>query len=297
VAVLGFFSYLWPVTEPDPANPAPPSPSEQRKIWRHTEMLKSYNESRALLGIPALSAGCTRTPFLGDLFMLRNIPELEAGIDQLPDKVHLVGDCLWEEPVDDPELDAWLDEAKAENATVVYVHHGRVFTSPSFWPAMVEGLAGMNIRIAAATGRMDEQPAKVPPNSLLRPYIPQGRILRQADAMIASANTTAVLGALTAGVPSVLIPSGGEEPDVMEQCVAAGVARAMPDNSAPASIAEALRHVLEDREMQNAARRAATAFARMACANVVPELLETLAGTRKPVLRCPELQLARHAAV
>jgi MGT family glycosyltransferase len=297
IAILGFFSYLWPGTDLNPAQLGPHPAAAHRKIWRYTEMLKSYNEVRALLNLPASSADWSETPLLGDLFMLRNVAELEAGIDNLPDKVHLVGDCLWENYAADPEIETWLEEARAENSTVVYVHHGRVFNSPSFWPKMVEAMAGRNVRIAAAIGRMDEKPSDVPSNFLLRPYLPQGHILRRANAMIASANTTAVLGALTMGVPSVLIPSGGEEPEVADQCQAAGVAKILPDKASSAQIAEALQQVLEDDNMLAAAKRAAAAFARMDSMNVVANLLESLAETKKPVLRSGELEDARRAAV
>jgi UDP:flavonoid glycosyltransferase YjiC (YdhE family) len=115
--------------------------------------------------------------------------------------------------------------------------------------------------------------------------------------MIASANTTAVLGALTMGVPSVLIPSGGEEPEVADQCQVAGVAKILPDKASSAQIAEALQQVLEDDNMLAAAKRAAAAFARMDSMNVVANLLESLAETKKPVLRSGELEDARRAAV
>jgi UDP:flavonoid glycosyltransferase YjiC (YdhE family) len=284
VALLGLFVYLWLGSDPIPGQVL--SNRQGLQAWRHQDMLKYYNEARKRLGIAPRSANAAETPLLGDLFMLRSIPAFEKGLDDLPKKVHLVGDCLWEEQHNDPELDAWLNAAVGEGCPIIYVQHGRTFDKPGFWANLVEGLAGTNMRVAVSSSRMDCSIGNVPSNFFVRPFLPQGRVLRVASALVTTANTTAVLGALTAGVPGLLVPAGGEEPDVAEQCENAGVARVLAiEMASPARLGSELRQLLEDENTKNAARRISAKFAQLDSFNITADLLERLAQAKAPVLR------------
>jgi UDP:flavonoid glycosyltransferase YjiC (YdhE family) len=133
---------------------------------------------------------------------------------------------------------------------------------------------------------MDCSIGNVPSNFFVRPFLPQGRVLRVASALVTTANTTAVLGALTAGVPGLLVPAGGEEPDVAEQCENAGVARVLAiEMASPARLGSELRQLLEDENTKNAARRISAKFAQLDSFNITADLLERLAQAKAPVLR------------
>jgi MGT family glycosyltransferase len=285
LAILGFCTYLWPDSESGSEKPL--SQIESLKVWRYDDMLKLYNNARQLLALPPCVADCREAPFLGDLFMVRSIADFEENFHRLPGQVHLVGHCLWEESSDDPELEAWLRESINSGAPIIYVQHGRFFDRPSFWPNLVAGLAGLNVKVAASVGRMDHGIGEVPPNFLVRHHIPELRVLDHASAMIASANSTAVLGALSKGVPSVLVPAGGEQPDVAARCEAMGVAKILaPEQSNPAELSAALQQILVNRKMLDTCQWMAKAFGRIDGFKVAANLLEALAETSAPVLRC-----------
>lgn len=284
VAVLGLFTYLWPSSNPQPDQVV--TKRQEVQAWRHQDMLKWYNKCRTALGIPPVSVDPARTPLLGDLFMLRSIPAIHGDLQGFPQKVHLVGNCLWEDSHTDPELDTWLEAAMKDGYPIVYVQHGRSFDRPGFWKNLVAELAGTDVRVAASSSRMDSSIGELPPNFFVRPFVPQGRVLRHASALVSTSNTTAVLGALAAGVPSLLIPSGGEGPDVAELCENLGVAKALtPKLASVALLASELRLVFENEEMKNAARTMARQFAEFDSFSAAAGLLERLGQTKSPVLR------------
>ena len=289
VGVLGFLCYLWPTKESEPGTEL--SWMEKNQLWRYEDMMKAYNRAMALLGLRPSCAPCEESPLLGDAFLLRSIPQMQPA--KVPEKVHLVGDCLWEEEEPDPELDAWLEEARAVNAPIVYVHHGREFKGPTFWPA-VAALADFNIRVAASIGRMDKKPENSPPTFFVRNYVPQSKVLRHASAMFATANTTAALGALTAGVPC-LFPAHtcGEEPEVAEVCRAAGVAKLLQEPISGADLVEGLRLAVQDQQMQQAAHRVAADFARFDGRHRAADLLEQLVEVKRPLFHSNVTRAAR----
>jgi UDP:flavonoid glycosyltransferase YjiC (YdhE family) len=95
-----------------------------------------------------------------------------------------------------------------------------------------------------------------------------------------------VLGALAAGVPSLLIPGGGEQPDVAALCGSAGVARMLlPEEATPERIHSEVRTLLAAVGYRENARRYQAAFAGLDGSERAADLLETLARTRRPVLR------------
>src|SRR5258708_5649956 len=68
VGIVGLFCFLWPVREPEPGGVL--SLAEQTHLWRHKEMLGTYNQVRALLSLGPVTATCRESPLLGDAFFL-----------------------------------------------------------------------------------------------------------------------------------------------------------------------------------------------------------------------------------
>ena len=284
LAVLGFSTYLWPAGDADETLREEAS-SLARRRWRSEDMMRVYNEARALIRLPKLEADFSCRPLRGDLLMLRSVPELEVAIEHLPNDVHLAGACLWEDEDEDAELDKWLSGAVESGRPIVYVQHGRFFDHPHFWPHLIEASRDMDVCVAASVDRLDCKPGEVPANFYLRPQVHQMRILPHAAALVASANSTAVLGALTQGTPALLIPAGGEQPDVAERCKRAGVARVLEaEEVTPERLSAELRTLLADRAAKSAAEQMAAAFAPWSGFHIAAALLEELAA-RGEVLR------------
>src|SRR5215213_6256471 len=282
VGLLGFSTYLWPIHD-IPRSQEQPSSAQELLAWRHADMLKWLNQARQLHRLPSYQAGYRETPLLGDLYMVRNVPELLTNFCDFPERVHLVGSCLWEPEFQDPSFESWIYKATKPEATLIYVQQGRQFHLPGFWPKLVEALKDRDYFVAASSDRMDKDIGALPKNFYVRPHLPQGRILQRTHAVVASANTTVTLGALSAGVPSLLIPGAGEQPDVARLAEQAGVARVLqPGEATPEAISQALRGLLSDPQYKRRATACQAAFSKLNGFETAADLLEDLARTRKP---------------
>ncbi len=222
VVVLGLAAYMWPPCWPPGYEPK--SRSEQRLQWRYSDMMRHYNKSRSLIGLSPTNADPALNPFLGDLFLLQSVPELECAEFDFPTKVHFVGSCVWEPSLEDPDLSSWLEESNIIGMPIIYVQPGRSFGFQSFWPSLLSVLKDKPIRVAASLGRMDGNIGSIPENFFARDHLPMGKILPHASAVISTGHTTAVLGALTHGLPLLLLPYGSGADDIAERCERAGAA-------------------------------------------------------------------------
>ncbi len=281
VSVLGMFSYLWPPPRPS----IPPTLSEHveaMRRWRLNDAVRTFNEARALFRMPAVAPDAADLPLLGDLFMLRTVPELEPELPGLPPQVHAVGPCLWEPEVDEDATWAELRSRFAvPDAPLLYVQQGRTFGGPSFWRQLVEDLADREVQVVAATGRMDEDPGAVPPNFLVREYVPPGVVLRHARAVVCGGHTSTVLATLAHGLPGVVVPTGGETPDVAEKLVRAGCALSIPAESLVAGMLRgAVEEVLAGSALESGCRRVRDAFARAKSFRRAASLVERIVTPR-----------------
>jgi UDP:flavonoid glycosyltransferase YjiC (YdhE family) len=258
VAVLGLASYLWPVPGPDGHLLAP----DDQAAWRHAEMLESYNQARGLFRLPPWRGPLPESPLLGSLYLLQSVPELEPLAAALPGRVRLVGSCVHEPDPPDPELAAWLSRARGR--PLAYVQHGSIFREQAdFWPALCTAAETEGIRLAASLERRRRAGQQDASGHLFaRGHTPQEQVLRQAQAVVASGNTTAVLGALGHGLPLLLLPGGGEQRALAARCVGAGAALAIDPGASADEVGRALRRLVEDAGLREAARELQSAFAR-----------------------------------
>lgn len=280
-AVLGLAVPLWPPSARAEASDNASDATARRRAWRHTSFLGHLNEARAVFRRPALAVAEGASPLNGDVFMLQSIPELA------PEPAHsLVGACQWEPPASD-ELQAWL--AECGDQPLIYVHHGRAFDHPTFWPALVEALAPLPVRVAASLGRMGPFTEAAPAGFLVRHHLCQQAILRRAHLVICSGNSTVALGALTHGVPTLVLPSGGsEQPDIAEMLENSGTALAIAAEAATAlTIRQAVRSLLDTPAYAERARALARVFATYDGPELVASLLEGLASRPAAAVRSP----------
>jgi UDP:flavonoid glycosyltransferase YjiC (YdhE family) len=280
--VQGLATHLWPGGGPrQPASAL----SEERCLWRHHDMMRHLNEARSLAGLRALHCSPEASPLLGDLLLLRTIPALHGGPGE-PGRVHLVGACLWEPAARDNALESWLDDTRRRGAPLVYVQHGRSFGGPGFWRPLVDAFAGGPLVFAASTGRMDCEVGETSPGRcFLRPHLNQSEVLPHAQLMIGSASSAAVLGALTHGLPCLLIPAGGEQLDLAEQVQRAGAARILAAETLTAdSLQEAVLDALGDTDLRLRALSLGRALASQGGFALSAQLLEQCHGSYRAPL-------------
>lgn len=285
VAVLGLAAYLLPACE-SLLKRLPQTESEKRQVWRYEVMMQAYNQTCELLGLPQSYANYRETPLLGDLFLLRSVPELEGNVNALPDSVHLVGDCLWEPFLFDAELICWLKKFDALTNPLIYVQPGRSFEDPKFWSHLVDALKNCAVRVVASVGRMDGEIGEIPQNFFIRNYVSQGLILPKARAVISNGHSTAVLGAITHGLPSLIIPRGSGTEDIAERYQRTGGAICLsPFEVTVETIRQAVDKLLNCPNLPKNSQLLQQAFIRANKSNQAADLLEFLAFTRHSVSR------------
>lgn len=275
VAVIGLAAYLWPLW---PRGAAPRSEADKLLEWRHGDMMGHYNRARALFGMPHVEAHHLDSPLRGELFMVQSVPALETRAAEFPERVRCVGSCLWEPPrAADAELARWLEESRGR--AVVYVQHGRSFEKPSFWPRLVAALEDQPVRVVADIGRMDKEAGAIPPGWFVRGHVPQGQVLPSASAVVSTGHTSAVLGALSHGLPSLLIPSGSGTEDIAGRCVDAGAALAVFDGAAAPPLRQLIEELLHGESLREKARGLRAAFAEYDGCETAAELLRGVRST------------------
>lgn len=272
VAVIGLAAYLWPLWQ---HGAAPQTEADKLLEWRHGDMMGHFNRARALFGMSRVEAHHLDTPLHGDLFMVQSVPALETGAGAFPRRVRCVGSCLWEPPQEtDDELAEWLEDTAGAGQSVVYVQHGRSFDKPGFWSQLVAALKDRPVRVVASVGRMDKEAGAIPSNWFVRGHVPQGQVLRHACAVVSTGHTSAVLGALSHGLPSLLIPSGSGTEDIAERCVSAGAALAVFDKDPCALPLDTLmEELLHGESLRENARRLREAFAEYDGCELAAELI------------------------
>jgi UDP:flavonoid glycosyltransferase YjiC (YdhE family) len=154
---------------------------------------------------------------------------------------------------------AWL--AHLGDVPTVYVTLGTIFNMESgdLFQRVLAGLRELPIELIVTVGR-DIDPAELgpqPANVHVERYVPQATLLPHCHLVVSHGGSGSVLGALTHGLPMVLLPLGADQPLNAARCETLGVARALDAVGATAlMVREAASRVLDD----PAYRRAAEGF-------------------------------------
>jgi UDP:flavonoid glycosyltransferase YjiC (YdhE family) len=255
--VLGLTPYLWPILDHVSGQLRS---ADNEATWRHREFVRFLDTARHLVNMPPCDASLDHGSLLGSLYLLQTVAPFEPLAGLLPQGVALVGSCVWNPDASEPTLQSWL--AHSAGTPLVYLQHGSVFNGGQFWETFIGAVEGLPIRAAASLGRLrGGPPPAVSDQFFTRSHLFQEPVLQRASAVVASGNSTAVLGALTHGLPMVLLPGGGEQHVLAQRCAAAGVALVLPPATAgPADLRVALLRVLHDPGFRDRARTLQQAF-------------------------------------
>lgn len=131
----------------------------------------------------------------------------------------------------------------------VYFTLGTVFNAESgdLFTRTLAGLAAVDADVTVTVGsRLD--PASFgpqPEHVRIERFVPQAELLPTCDLVVSHGGSGSLMGALTHGLPSVLLPLGADQPHNAERAEALGVARALDAARAtPAEITHAVEEVL-----------------------------------------------------
>jgi UDP:flavonoid glycosyltransferase YjiC (YdhE family) len=264
LGVVGQLAYLFPRVPPPP--PEARDAATAHAVRLYEGLLPHRAAAREACGLPPEALAPQDTPLIGDVLLLRTVPELEPDAASLPARVHLVGDCLGLLPeAPDGALREWFDGAEASGRPVIYARLGGM--PPTCWSALVEALRDEPLQVLVTGPEALARAA--PAHFLVRPQVPEAFVLERACAVLTLPGSSAVLGAFTRGRPCVLLlPEGpqlaGEYPAVAERCIRAGAAVGLgfpPSGPEPTRLREAVRIALESPALHAHAQHLQQAFA------------------------------------
>lgn len=215
LVVIGGPSFLYPMDAED---------RDGRRTWTIHEITGALNTARGLFGLAVASDAVAETPLLGDCFMLQLPLELANAVYRhLPERVVCTGAFTWEAARPSDDLRALLAAARRASY-VAYVQFGRLFNTTDPWPRVAGAFADMTVALIVGHGRRDDP---IVTQAKRRIYVTQEEaqdaILDVSDFVISTGHPTSVLGALTHGLPLVLIPNGSGTFDTADICETLGV--------------------------------------------------------------------------
>jgi MGT family glycosyltransferase len=167
------------------------------------------HQAREALGLPRIPPGFFDTPYSRDLNLLATTPTMEGRADEAYPRTHWVGACVDGRV----EEDDFPFEKLRPDALKVYVSLGTVFnTHPERFRTLIAGLVGPGVQLVVNAGASFEalQPLQSSDVLVFR-RVPQVRLLRAVDCIVSHGGNNTVNEALSAGVPLLVLPIGGEQ--------------------------------------------------------------------------------------
>lgn len=204
--VVGDEVYGLPPAFPRSMQPAAAELAELRALCEKVRDAFTHEWNHALAATsPFATPSSDAFRETGDTLLLNYPAELhDPGRTSLLPPHAFLGSAVRSEPRDE-QVEAWLASG---DQPVVYVSLGSFLSVRSdVLAAAAEALRGLDVRVALASGSTPvEALGPVPRSWLVRPVLPQVRLLDVAALAVSHGGNNSVTEALTAGVPLVLLP-------------------------------------------------------------------------------------------
>ena len=169
----------------------------------------------------------------------------------------------------------------------VYFTLGTVFNveSGDLFARVLAGLRDLPIDVIVTVGHQVDPRAfgPQPPNVQIDRHLPQSAVLPRCDLVVSHGGSGTVIGALAAGLPSVVIPMGGDQPLNAARCEALGVGIVLDAlRTTPAEVGETVLAVLTEPSYREAAAGIYEEIAALPAPGTAVSLLEGLVtGSRR----------------
>jgi len=173
------------------------------------------------------------------------------------------------------ELPAW------DRQPLIYLTLGTAFGTAGMLTTAIEGLSTLDAHVVVAAGRVPlDQFGDVPNNVTVQAWVPQAELLPHVDVVVHHGGSGTMLGALSVGVPQLVLPQGADQFANADALSSAGAALCLlPDELGADAIAELTGQLLRQPSYLDAARAVAEEIARMPSPDDVAHQLPDYART------------------
>jgi UDP:flavonoid glycosyltransferase YjiC (YdhE family) len=210
-------------------------------------------------------------------------------LDSCPSALQVAG---WSAPAPrlalrpEPYAQPWVPRPappRSADRPAVLVSFGTNFNSPALVSPLARALAPLDADIVLTVGPgLLAADFDVDHRVRLVPFTPQQQLLDGVAVVVTHGGIGTVLGALSRGIPLVVVPQAADQFMQAKQVTAAGAGISLfPGHAEPAAVADAVRQAMTDPEIRGAAQRLGDEIAAMpAPPAVARELAGALAGAR-----------------
>ena len=204
-----------------------PRTAAGRALWRGFDPLlrrglqlgrRQLNETRALLGLPALER--EHNGISDALCLVATFPQLEYP-RAWPPNTHVVGPLLWEPPSDDLVL------MQADDPLVLIAPSTSQDAEQRLLRAALEGLATIPVQVLASTNRQ-KLASEVPANAQVVDWLSYRQAMPACDIVVCHGGHGTVARALANGCAVVVVPAAGDMNENAARVDWAGVGVRLP---------------------------------------------------------------------
>ena len=183
----------------------------------------------------------------GDLYLNILPPGYQPPEVKLPPSIEHIRPSVFDN-VSGATLPAWVHELP--DRPTVYASLGTVLNQTAgVFEKILEGLRDEDINLILTVGR-NRDPAsfgRQPANVRIERFIPQSLLFPHCDAIVTHGGYNTVMGALSAGLPMLILPMGTDDPFHANYCAGLGVAKALfPIDATAEAMRFAMRELLDD---------------------------------------------------
>ena len=146
---------------------------------------------------------------------------------------------------------------------VLYISLGTVFgnRSPALYDAFFAAFARWDGVVVMTAYGVDTTLWRPPANFIVRPYVPQGEILKHASAAITHAGMNSISDLLAAEVPFVCLPMGADQPALASRARELGATIVLDHaTAAPEQLANAIERVTTEPSFRASVHEIAESF-------------------------------------
>jgi UDP:flavonoid glycosyltransferase YjiC (YdhE family) len=210
-------------------------------------------------------------------------------LDSCPSALQIAG---WSAPAPrlalrpEPYAQPWVPRQpppRAADRPAVLVSFGTSFNAPALVSPLARALASLDADIVLTVGPgLRGADFDVDHRVRLVPFTPQQQLLDGVAVVVTHGGIGTVLGALSRGIPLVVVPQAADQFMQAKQVTAAGAGISLlPGQAEPAAVVDAVRHAMTDPRIRSAARRLRDEIAALPAPPVVAhELVGELAAAR-----------------